>query len=363
MEDKKVKAGSVAVGICLFVIAILLVLIVLFFYNSNMEKNKLQEKISELETAIEKKDEKANELNEEESDFSENSLEVENDEEDISKNENALKDNTFIGINGCFLGEYYNGKWFSAGKYFDHNTIGEFKINTNINVNYKEFKYQDILSKKSYYLYNASNNTLLEAGEPFYNKEEYPDHYTDDIFYFRFDTKYDKYAKENEDYKTFISNKKIKDLVEIREIKNTEEYKKYVNEVLEKNNIKEEGKITKILEVDSNKDGNKEIYIIAQNYENIDMENKDNVYNFIIKLENNETKVIIERIINKDSISYIGEIQKYANITDINFVDFDNDGILEMYIEAGIWDVPQIFVFDYNEKSELELCLYGCFGW
>ena len=57
MEDKKVKAGSVAVGICLFVIAILLVLIVVFYYNTTMEKNKLQAQIDELETEIEKKDE------------------------------------------------------------------------------------------------------------------------------------------------------------------------------------------------------------------------------------------------------------------------------------------------------------------
>ena len=62
MEDKKVKAGSVAVGICLFIIAILLVVIVLFFYNSNKEKNNLQEKISQLETAIDEKEKKANEL-------------------------------------------------------------------------------------------------------------------------------------------------------------------------------------------------------------------------------------------------------------------------------------------------------------
>lgn len=289
-------------------------------------------------------------------------LDSESNKEDVSQNENAFKDNTFIGINGCFLGEYYDGKWYSVSDFIKTNYITDFKVNTNINVNYKEFKYQDILSKKSYYLYNASNNTILEAGEPFYNKEEYPDHYTDDIFYFRFDTKYDKYAKENEDYKTFISNKKIKDLVEIREIKNIEEYKKYVNEVLEKNNINEEGQITKILEVDSNKDGNKEIYIVAGNYETF-MDDKRNVYNFVIKLENNESEVFIERIINKDSISYISEIQKYANITDINFVDFDNDGLLEMYIETITWDVPEIFVFDYNEKSELELCLYGCFAW
>lgn len=62
MEEKKVKAGSVVIGICLFVISILLILIVLFFYNSKIEKNNLQEKISELKTMVEEKDKKVNEL-------------------------------------------------------------------------------------------------------------------------------------------------------------------------------------------------------------------------------------------------------------------------------------------------------------
>ncbi|MGN1298675.1 MAG: hypothetical protein ACI4UE_01665 [Candidatus Scatovivens sp.] len=64
MEDKKIKAGNVAVGICLFVIVILLVLIVLFFYNSNLEKNKLQDKISELEAIVDEKDKTTNEFEE-----------------------------------------------------------------------------------------------------------------------------------------------------------------------------------------------------------------------------------------------------------------------------------------------------------
>ena len=60
--DKKVKAGSVAIGICLLVIAVLLVGIVYFFYNANIEKNNLQAKINELEATIKEKDNKVNEL-------------------------------------------------------------------------------------------------------------------------------------------------------------------------------------------------------------------------------------------------------------------------------------------------------------
>ncbi len=53
MEDNKVKAGNVAFGICVIIIAILLVLIVFIFYNSSKERIALQDQISELEKSIE----------------------------------------------------------------------------------------------------------------------------------------------------------------------------------------------------------------------------------------------------------------------------------------------------------------------
>ena len=87
MEDKKVKAGSVAVGICLFVIAILLVLIVIIFYNSTMEKNNLQAKVNELEAKIKEKDNKVNELEKKTSKVSD----VLNDEEKVLTEEDAKK--------------------------------------------------------------------------------------------------------------------------------------------------------------------------------------------------------------------------------------------------------------------------------
>ena len=85
--DKKVKAGSVAVGICLFVITVLLGVIVLVFHSSNIEKNKLQAKISELETTIKEKDNKVNELENKISKVSD----VLNDEEKVLTEEDAKK--------------------------------------------------------------------------------------------------------------------------------------------------------------------------------------------------------------------------------------------------------------------------------
>ena len=55
MEDKKVKAGSVAVGICLLIIAVLLFGIVLIFYKWNNEKIILQSKIISLENELKEK--------------------------------------------------------------------------------------------------------------------------------------------------------------------------------------------------------------------------------------------------------------------------------------------------------------------
>lgn len=52
MEDKKVKAGSVAIGICLLIIAALLVGIVLMFHKWNIEKILLQSEIVMLENQL-----------------------------------------------------------------------------------------------------------------------------------------------------------------------------------------------------------------------------------------------------------------------------------------------------------------------
>ena len=88
MEDKKVKAGNVAVGICLFVIAILLVLIVVFFYNTTMEKNKLQAQIDELETEVKEKNNEINNFEEKHTDDSEVEEELETSENQNDKNDN-----------------------------------------------------------------------------------------------------------------------------------------------------------------------------------------------------------------------------------------------------------------------------------
>ena len=99
--DKTVKAGSVAVGICLLVIAVLLGGIVYFFYNANIEKNNLQAKINELETTIKEKDNKVNELENKISKVS-----------DVVNSENETILTTYNGSEYTFE---YNKNWKDLG--------------------------------------------------------------------------------------------------------------------------------------------------------------------------------------------------------------------------------------------------------
>lgn len=64
MEDKKVKASTMAVGICLFMFGVLLALIGMFVYVNitTIEKNNLQSEVDELKTSLEEKDKKVEEL-------------------------------------------------------------------------------------------------------------------------------------------------------------------------------------------------------------------------------------------------------------------------------------------------------------
>ena len=107
MEEKKVKAGNVAIGICLFVIAILLVFIVLFFYNSNKEKNEtnlllhnvnienkhLKEKNDLLNQRIKEKEEKVIELENNLQQYeNEGQTNIDNEEEKISELETMVEE-------------------------------------------------------------------------------------------------------------------------------------------------------------------------------------------------------------------------------------------------------------------------------
>ena len=54
---------------------------------------------------------------------------------------------------------------------------------------------------------------------------------------------------------------------------------------------------------------------------------------------------------------------KYYDISGMTLIDFNNDGKLEIVIDAILWDIPEIYVIRLNEANEKELCLYGNFAW
>ena len=128
MENKKVKAGSVAIGICLFVIAILLVFIVLFFYNSNKEKNEtslllhnvnienkhLKEKNDLLNQRIKEKEEKVIELENNLQQYeNEGQTNIDNEEE---KNIIKIIENVDLISNGQIVEINENTKRFNSEK-------------------------------------------------------------------------------------------------------------------------------------------------------------------------------------------------------------------------------------------------------
>ena len=205
MEDKKVKSGSVAIGICLFVIAVLLILIVLFFYNAKMEKNNLEVKVDELETIIKEKDEKVNELEDKVSKVSDVINDVANKSEvklgdfianktiDPSVGEGIdkiiLKENDEFDLDLVYGGTTYSGKFEIVGEKLICTATrvegyegGEYKRKTNdvfqfeiINENELKFENCDtveIISKDVKYI-NIEEKVLTEEEAKKLIKEKY----------------------------------------------------------------------------------------------------------------------------------------------------------------------------------------------
>ena len=148
--DKKVKAGSVAIGICLLIIAVLLGGIVYFFYNANIEKNNLQAKINELETTIKEKDNKVNELENKISKVSD----VVNDEED-TKNEKRDELYTIANIN-ISSRDYEKHKADN-----DNNVLYDFKSKKWSNSIFGSY-YLAVDSLKKLYIVDATENIIAE---------------------------------------------------------------------------------------------------------------------------------------------------------------------------------------------------------
>ena len=87
------------------------------------------------------------------------------------------------------------------------------------------------------------------------------------------------------------------------------------------------------------------------------------IYSFVLKVENENVEIILERVMTEKDIKNVDNFECYYELDGLSLVDFDNDGKLEIVASGIVWDIPEIFVFKTNEASETELCLYGNFAW
>lgn len=286
-------------------------------------------------------------------------------ESELEKRKQELVDeyealDQYIGINSCFLGTVNKNEWKSANEYSENSS---FKLNVKSNVEKYDYTAEDILENKSFYLYNEEK-FMGKKSDIFYDKDLEPMYYTD-INCFRFNIY--KYIENEKDLN--IETSKVLDTnyanrYESISTDKFNEYEKYVTQVLAEKNIKPANvNIDKVIFADCDLDGENEIYILANSEYNSDYENvTEGLYSLILKVVNDDVKVILERTVSDKEIKNIAQMEKCFNI-DMTLIDFNNDGKLEIVAQAILWDIPEIFVIRINELNEEELCLYGCFAW
>ena len=283
--------------------------------------------------------------------------------------------NQFIGINNCFLGMVTpDSEWISANDF--RVEYSSFKLGENVksNVIKDEITADDILNNKAFYLYDE-RKILGKKSDIFYDKDLNPEYYFE-INVFRFNAiEYEK-DSENRDIKfdnslLFATSKLLANeytqRIEVVDKDNVNDYEKYVKKVLDDKGIVADINIDKVLIADSNSDGNDEKYILANSINDIENELRTNnikpIYSFVLKVENENVEIILERVMTEKDIKNVDNFECYYELDGLSLVDFDNDGKLEIVASGIVWDIPEIFVFKTNEASETELCLYGNFAW
>ena len=283
--------------------------------------------------------------------------------------------NQFIGINNCFLGMVTSdNEWISANDF--RVEYSSFKLGENVksNVIKDEITADDILNNKAFYLYDE-RKLLGKKSDIFYDKDLNPEYYNE-IYYFRFNAiEYEKDSDDRDikfDNSLLFATSKVlgseySQRIEVVDKENVNDYEKYVKKVLDDKEIVADINIDKVLIADRNSDGNDEIYILANSINDIENELRNNdinpIYSFVLKVENENVEIILERVMNENDIKNADDIECYYELDGLSLVDFDNDGKLEIVVSGIVWDIPEIFVFKTNEASETELCLYGNFAW
>ena len=276
---------------------------------------------------------------------------------------NVPTDIQTIGYKTYFLGTFEDGKWYSAEE-IKSTSNNEFTINCENNVTLKEYDIDDIASRNKIFYLDGEKH--LPKTSLVYDKEENPEHYFK-IYYFRYNlAEFLSYEDvENKDNFFVVSQElttPCKDTYEVTLDKTSKEkYEKMAKEVLVKDRLDNEPIITSVYSVDTDNDGSVETYIVVNNNDNYEIGKDNNCYYYLLNVEGNSDKA---EIIMKDNVDKTSSVSPALNrmINDVDFIDYNNDGKLEIIIETITWDIPEVFVID-KVDDKYELNLYGNFAW
>ena len=267
-----------------------------------------------------------------------------------------------IGYRDYFLGTFENGKWYSAEGFIGKNTE-DYELNCKNNVVKKEYNIDDIIAMNKIVYFDGEK--LIPKGTLAYDKEEHPENYTE-IFYFRYDLNEFLNSEDSSGkYTCFVVSQELKTVPtkKYEQVLETDKKDKYIDMVkkeLVSDKLDAEPIVTNIYKVDTDNDGSMETYIAASNYENYDNEKDENFYLYLLHIEGNSDKaeVLLKDISRKDSPG----ATLLRLIEDISFVDYNNDGKMEIVVRTIAWDIPEVYVID-KVNDTYELNMYGNFAW
>lgn len=260
--------------------------------------------------------------------------------------------NTYIGINGCFLGSYEDGKWYNAQD-----------INEN-NLKYKEFSINDIKQFSKMYYHkseiidnNVSNNTI-EVKDYIGNEGTLYDT-------FRFKSYYEIVETIGEHIAILTNNKENIYTTESTRVDVSQKYDNIINEIKVKNNVsKANTELLKVTKVDYDKDNKEEtILIVTNKRDELGYNISDNGVCCLVILidDNGEYEVIHKYILTSEQMKDVQGVEDQYYIYSTVICDLNYDGKNEMCIEAGIWDIPIKLVYEFDK--EFKLVLKGEYPW
>ena len=182
---------------------------------------------------------------------------------------------------------------------------------------------------------------------------------------------YSDYFSRDAEISGFIVNYKMNNrLINDNNKNNLEDFKQYINIILDEQKIKEKDyKIKKVISYDIDNDEDLETFILLKKeYEeniNFDDLKSDYYYSMIIEIDNNTPTLLADTLISAQDIynskkqKDYNELDLWFGISNFCFVDLNNDNKFEMYILCSRYEWWEDFILALNDKNKYELKLYG----